>query len=315
VKLAFAIATSVVFVALLPMGILSVAQWAGIPIEHFVTREVLVMAVLEAAGITLVAFWCACVVKGTIQATLWVFPICFAIGMAGEAGSWALGLFDSRVSGMVARLVAWWDPVALIAALEQLFRAVPFEDIMTVLIAALVAVGLIQTLRAFRAQLGANKLRMMQAAAPLMLVTFLWGAGSVVFFHVLRQSWLQSSKIMHEVDRSIAALQAQVPGVTQVQRASVEDLGKAAPLSDQTRRWLRDANVVIARTPDRTGGSLGPYIPGRMLFPVGRDELKGRTSYMAHLRRSDGKECSMMFQMRRAQTPMLAFGYVSVACE
>ena len=313
VKLLFAVGSSVVGIALLPMGLLALGRWAGYPIGEFLNNDVIVGWVLEAAAVTLVAFWVACVVKGTVQATLWVFPIGFVVGLASEVGSWLLGRFDPTLQHWMARLVAWLDPIALGRVLDRYMFYLGFRNLAGLVIAPLLAIGLIQSLRMFRAQFGANHLRVVRFALPLIAVTFLWGAGSDVLFDVLRQCWHQSSATIAETDKAIGTVLKVTAGTNgPVRQISADDLAKATPLSPGTRRWLQNASITVSPAPDR--GRFAPYYPGRIWAPISAEQTRDRSSYTALLHNTRDGDCRLTFQRQQGVAASYA-GFVVASCE
>jgi TM2 domain-containing membrane protein YozV len=307
VKLLFALFTSLVCTALLPMSVLLLGGWVSGSAAQFLTGKIAVVWIAEAVGITFVAFWCACVVRGTVQATLWVFPVCFAIVFANNA-PWLLAesanLFEKFVPGIFSRL----DPIAVWRAVSRLFPILESEKSLVIAIAPLLAVGLIQSHRLFRAQVAANKLRIVQCALPLLIVAFLCGSVGVVYMAVLRESSRQQYTILRETDAAIAAAQAADP---RPRLLSMDDLAKAAPLSEVTQHWLRNASITVASAPDRVGTGPGRYFPGRMMFSVPSSRLQNGVPYSAVVRTASGTQCSLMFQIQK-EGPV---GFVTAICQ
>lgn len=315
VKLLFAVGTSVVFVALVPVAIVSLGRWAGLAVGKEFSSHFALILMLDAAIVTFAAFWCACVVKGTIQSTLWVFPVCFMIMMGAQAGSWVLESFGTSLRNGVRELVTWLDPFTVGPALGRLFQVIEFKQLISLVAAPLIAIALIQSLRMFRAQTGANKLRVVRCALPLVLVTFLYGAASVVFFEVLQETWRQARTVMLETDKAIGAWQVSNASNWQARQTNENDLAKVASLSNDTKLWLRSASVTVATAPERIKTGPGPYLPGRVLLILQGAELKDRVPYTAVVRNARGRDCSMMLQIQKGPTEKLDVGYLTVICE
>jgi len=90
---------------------------------------------------------------------------------------------------------------------------------------------------------------------------------------------------------------------------------KAAPLSDGTKRWLRDASLTVAPAPEWIGRGPGPYMPGRMMYVVRSERLKNRVPYSAVVRNARGQDCSMMFQIQRGPVEKYNLGWLTVVCQ
>lgn len=313
VKLVFALFTSLVCAALLPMSVLTLGGWIDGSAQHYLNGSIPAVCIAEAVGLTLAAFWCACVVKGTVQATLWVFPLCLSVLLAVESASWGLKLLAHPFHKFLAYVVSRFDAVAAERVMSQTFAVFSLENVLAMAVAPLLAVGLIQSHRFFRAQIGANKLRVVRCALPLVIVAFLCSLGHEVLMGVFSESRRQQSTIFRETDSAIAALEAEGPQMDSAhpRRFSPKDLASASPLSDGTQRWLRSASIIVAPAPDRIGAGPGSYFPGRSLFFVSSSGLKNRVSYSAVVRAANGTECSMMFQVQK-QGPV---GFLTAICE
>ena len=313
VKLVFALVTSLVCATLLPMSVLTLGGSINSSAQHYLNGSIPTVCIAEAVGLTLAAFWCACVVKSTVQATLWVFPLCLAVLLAGESASWGLRLLAHPFHNFLAYVVSRLDAIAVERVMSQTFAAFGLENVLTMAVAPLLAVGLIQSHRFFSAQVAASKLRVVRCALPLVIVAFVCSLGREVLMGVFSESWQQESTIIRETDSAIAALQAESPQTDSghPRRLSLDDLANASPLSDGTQRWLRKASIIVAPARDRFGSGPGPYFPGRMLFFVPSSRVNNRISYSAVVRAANGTECSMIFQAKK-QGPV---GFLTAICE
>ncbi len=313
VKFLFAVFTSVVCTALLPMAVLLAGRWLGLPTQLFLTRQAAAGWMAEAAAITLVAFWCACVVRGTVQATIWVFPLFLGIFIAGEAGPWALGLVAHPFRSVVATVISQVDAIALERVTSRIIAVFDFGNTLAIAGALLLAVGLIQSHRLFRAQDGANRLRVVRCALPLVTVAFLCGLAGNVLMVVFTESWRQQATILRETDSAIAAAQAQLPPADpgRPRRLSFQELADASRLSAGTQRWLRHASITVVPAPHRLATGPGLYIPGRKLFLVPSSQLRDRVPYSAVVHTAQGRDCSLLFQIQR-QGPV---GFLTAVCD
>lgn len=306
VKLLFALATSVVTAALLPMAVVIVADALAATPSHFLNSHVAVGWMLEAAGITLAAFWCACVVRGTVQATLWIFPLYFGIALAGGA-PWMVADSTHAVQRLIAAIVRRLDPVVAWRAAMPIFNFLDHDYALAFIAVPLLGVALIQSHRLFRAQLAANRLRVVRCAIPLLLVAFLCSTIGVICTGLAYESWHQQSTIIPEVSAALSAAHAADPHPRML---SGEELANFAKLSDVTRHWLRDANVIVTAAPERIGNGSGRHLWGSMKFIVPRD--KGpRVPYSALVRTERGTRCSLMLQIQKEGD----IAYLTAFCE
>ena len=313
VKLLFALSTSLVFVALLPMSILTLGRWINGSGVHSLNGNVAAQWLVGAAGITLAAFWCACVVRGTVQATLWVFALGLGILLVIISGPSAFGLFAHPLHKFIASVVSRLDAAAVERTMSRILDAFRLENGRAFLTAPLVAIGLIQSHRFFRAQVAANKLRMIGCALPLLIVAFLCSLGSEMLMAVYGESWQQASTILRETDSAIAALQSKrsQTDAARLPSLGLDDLATAAPLSDSTKQWLRNSSITVSVAPNRIGNGPGSYFPGRLSFFVPNSSPKNRVSYSAVVRKANGSRCSMIFQAQK-QGPV---GFLTAICE
>ncbi len=268
VKLGVALFTSVTVAGVLPISLLTAAGW--IASKDLLHESLPAIWIAEVAGITLVAFWCACVVRGTVQATLWVFPLCFGIFFGFQGADVVLSFFRQSVSQLLTEFVAGRDPVVLARLSNEFFSDLYLSGMATLVAAPLVGIALIQTHRYFRAQLSANRLRLVRVAIPLVLTAFLWGAIGDLTFMLGGVTWRTESTTLRETDKAlskVAAIDA-VGGVPRARQVSLTDLSSASPLSGTTQRWLANAQITVAAAPEHIGTGSGPYYPGRMAFYI-----------------------------------------------
>ena len=220
-----------------------------------VGRDLLVGAVL----LTFAAFWCACAVKGTVPAVLWALPVMIALYFAGELGKWAgpalTNLFFSR-----------FDPfsnVKFAEAVSSIFETFPFSRstfweffynrgylapmVCAVLVSTLFLAA-IQSYRLFRAELQDSALSLVRNLLPLALVTFLCSFSLMAFFSFVGRAWNQESIAVFETIQAIEKTQSGAAKLdaTHPMQLTVEDLGKASPLSKSTRRLLGNSHITLA---------------------------------------------------------------------
>jgi len=156
---------------------------------------------------------------------------------------------DALGGSAVARgLVTRLDPISMGRFMLQVFDAAGrFEGRWLILIfLPLVALALIQTRRLFRTEAADTRLHVARCAAPLLVVsTVCWFAVSL-FLMLFSEASRQQEALLRETHVALETLQpAQSTSATGPQRFTVDDLARVAPLSADTRRWLRDANIIL----------------------------------------------------------------------
>ena len=205
------------------------------------------------------------------------------------------------------------DPMTIGRAYTRVLMNFRQNDILALAVAPMVAIALIQSHRLFRGQVPANKLRVVRCALPLMFVAFLCTLGSDLFFRGLYASWRQQSTILNETGIAIATLASSDSGTGAVHPRHVmpEELAKAMTLSEETRHWLRNANILVAAAPEHLGVGPGPHFPGRILFSIPASKLRGQAPYSAVIRAASGTQCALTFQIQE-QGPV---GFLTAICE
>ncbi len=301
IKLLVALFSSTVCAALLPvLAVTAAGLRFGSPFL-FVSPQVVMVWLLTASLLCLASFWCACSTNGTVRAVLWVFPVMAALLLAGRFGDRvARGLVDLLASRLdlfadfnftntVANLEwpgwAWYAAPALVAALVL----VP-----TLLFATL------QSYRLFRAQLQDSPLFVIRYLLPLALVaslcSFSLGTFDSFVGHAKQQLWTmfrETHEAIEKVQPSDAKLDAAHP-----LQLSEEELAKASPLSERTRRWLRNSSITVA--PDQPGpGRPGAYCCGGNSRSITFVPDSAHSWYLATIHRPGGSSCTLSFQAGR----------------
>jgi hypothetical protein len=141
----------------------------------------------------------------------------------------------------------------------------------------------------------------------LLLVAFLWSFAGAVAMNLARESWDQQRTILRETNEALAATQAANP---RPRRLTPEDMAKAAPLSEATQHWLRNASITIAPAPERVKGGPGMYFPHSIWVPT--STLKNGAPYSAVVRAANGTQCSLLFETPGQGRP---FRYVTAICQ
>lgn len=320
VKLGVALFTSIFSVVLLPAAILSIGLRVGAVAPDF-APFLTPGWIAAAAALTFASFWCACAVKGTVQATLWVFPLGFIVWIAGPAAGALISPFEKSLQRLVAFVVMRFDPIKTTHAFQRTLDAISFNSsaALFIAVAPLIAVAVIQSHRAFRGQVSANRLWVVRYALPLVIASFLWSFAGMLFFFGAREAYDHESNVLRETNAAIAKIVANdAPrGTTKARRVTADELAQAAPLSDATASWLRDAQILVGPAPAAVDNHRAQYFVGHrwisLTSPGGATPIA--QPYSAVIRTRSGTQCAFTYQAPDTRTVPWRFTYVSAVCE
>jgi hypothetical protein len=315
VKLLVAVVTSVVGAAGVPLAAMILSGWLhGSPFMH-VARELLIIAPVEAAVLTLAAFWCACLVKGTMRATMWLFPLFFVLGLAAQFGNWIFTLASSQAVAVLQNVIWKFDPVAISSVTSQLSEQRTVVALAMLVLAPGVVVATVQSHRFFRAQAEDSNLRLLKSAIPLVVTATICGFVVTTAAMFVSEAWEQQGMLIRDTHRVIESLQPGISSPSRPLQLSAEDLAKAAPISDRTRQWLAGSSIVVAPTfpelnvpspappSSRFSRSFSVYAPAA--------PNKEDVPYAAVIHRASGTTCYITFSTSRHAR----FGYALGRCE
>jgi len=264
-------------------------------------RNLLVGAVI----LTFAAFWCACAVKGTVSAVLWVLPVMIALYFAVELGKWAgpglthlfFSRFDPFANVKFAEAVSRFGSNAFF----KLIQAALFSNSvqaafvpMIMILAPTLLYAVIQSYRLFRAQLQDRALSVVRSLLPLAMTAFLCSFLSLAFYTFVSQAaqdpkWtalFQIVEAIQKVQSGVGKLDAAHP-----LEVTVEDLAKASTVSKSTRRLLGNSHITLAldESPHH-----GPFGCGENPQPHGLSPL-GYSWYSAIIPLADGSRFVVAF--------------------
>jgi ABC-type transport system involved in multi-copper enzyme maturation permease subunit len=297
IKLVTAMFTGLVCAALLPVSALIADKSIfGLPLMSL-NLNVGMRWLLLVALLSFASFWCACAVKGTVHAALWVFPGLLALLLAGAFGEelarWMMDFvvfrfnffanftFTNAVSNM--RLIDT-------AANPMLFAALLF--------APMLVFAVIQSRRLFRKQLQDSALLVLRRLLPLAATAFLCSFSLVAPYafvdHGKRQMWT----LFRETHEALEKIQTGAANLddTHPLQLTLENLIKAAPLSESTQRWLRNSSIEVARDQPHPGGR---YCCGGNSRSITFAPDTETFSYLATIHLPSGSECTVSFQAGR----------------
>src|SRR4029077_6801341 len=171
---------------------------------------------------------CSCVVKGTVRAVLYVFPMLFAMGLTFSYGGW-LGLKTVQyTSGLLDTVLAHYDLLRLNRMLTVVMN--PRDEIrfgFSIVVAPLLAVGLIQSLRMFRGRSLDRKLHAVRCAVPLLATLFVTSFALASFLWFGQRLQSEQLEVLRETHGAIQVLETnQSMNSTGIQRFKIEDLDR-----------------------------------------------------------------------------------------
>jgi ABC-type transport system involved in multi-copper enzyme maturation permease subunit len=239
------------------------------------------------------SFWCASAVNGTVRAALWLLPLMATLLLAGKFGAWvAPQLMDLVVSRF--DLFADFRLTNAVSNIQLESIAADPRRLAMLLLAPALLLAVRQSYRLFRTQLQDSALPVIRRLLPLAMVTFLWtfalGAFDSAADHARYQIW----GMFRETHAAIEKLQS---GTAQLEadhplRLTAEDLAKASPLSERTRRWL--ANSIITVVPDKPHPGR-PYCCGGNSRGITLVTDKAQSWYLATIQLQSGSSCTVSF--------------------
>ena len=316
VKLAVALFTGIVGATLPPFLAMVIRGWMqGSPSLYLPPREVMVIIVGEIALLTIAGFWCACVVKGTMRAVLWVFPFFFALGLAAEFGIWIFSLMKGPAASFFQDVIWKYDPIAVSSKAGQIVDPRNLLPLAALVLAPGVAIATMQSYRLFRAQAEDSKLHILKSVAPLAVTAAICGfvvAASVAFTF---QAWEERGTLVRETVVAMQSLQPGESGSAQPLQLTADALAKASPVSDRTRQWLAGSRIEIASSfPElHAPEPASPASRLPMTFSINVPALQGHEGipYAAVIHRPSGTTCYVGFSTARHAR----FGFASGQCQ
>ena len=294
IKLFMALFAGILCAALLPVLVLIAGGFRfGSPFR-FVDVHTAMVWLLTASLLTFASFWCACAANGTVRAALWLLPTMGALLLAIDFSEWVarevMDLFFSRFDPFVD--FRFTNAVSNINFF--VIRATPMPFLEFLLVPALLF-AVIQSYRLFRTQLQDRTLSVIRNVLPLALLAFLSGFLLLASYHFVDHAKLQMWTMFRETHEAIEKIR---PGTANLDAThplelTVDDLAKAAPLSDRTRRWLRDSRITVAPDKPHPGQS---YCCGGNSRSVTFPPDKTYSWYLASVDLASGSHCTLSFQ-------------------
>jgi ABC-type transport system involved in multi-copper enzyme maturation permease subunit len=317
VKMAVALFCSIVAGVFIPAATYFLVGVLKGGIRGLPGTDLLWLWTMEAAFITIVAFWAACVTKGTVHATLFVFPVFFLIGFSVNLSNWISDSwhFSERwLQSLIWRL----DPVALNISLapirEHWFQSGLLPVVVIVLAAVpMMAVVAIQSFRRFRGQIDESKKHVFLALVPVIVTSVLVGFAVDISVNFVSEAVHVQQSLMSDTHHAIQQLQSSAasPATRQALKFTADDLARTGTLSDESRRWLSGSTITVAPSLVETH----TLVPDRSLrtsflsFYV-KAPKRESTSYVAVIQ-GNGHNCYLEF----TRNSLAQFGFLNETCQ
>src|SRR5947207_932673 len=182
-----------------------------------------------------------------------------------------------------------------VSNINLLAIVVPSKLLLLLLLLPTLVFAVIQSGRLFRKLLQDRPLFAVRRLLPLAITAFLCSFLLAAFFAFVAHAQQQMWGMFREIHEAIENTQ---PGAGNLDAAhplqvSLEDLNKAAPLSERTQRWLRNARISVA--PDK------PHLGGRYCCPGNSRGIpfapnQAYSWYLATIHLPSGSDCTVSFQ-------------------
>lgn len=287
--------TGLVCAVLLPVSALIASRFIfGSPLMS-VNLETGMDWLLGVLLVSFASFWCACAVKGTVSATLWVFPALIALSFAGAFGD---RIAFQVVDFVVSRLDLFVDFrfTNAVSNIHLFATGVPPKWLLVLLLVApTLVLAVVQSGWLFRKQLQDSPLFVVRRLLPLAITAFLCSFSLAALIAFVDQGKQQMWTVFRETHQAIERIQ---PGnakldATHPLQLTLEDLAKAYPLSKRTRRWLRDSRIIVAPDKPLPGGR---YCCGENARGITFASDQAYSSYLATIHLPSGSDCIVSFQ-------------------
>jgi ABC-type transport system involved in multi-copper enzyme maturation permease subunit len=217
-------------------------------------RQFQVFWLLSMLFITVLSFWCACAVNGTVSAVVWVAPILGFVALASEIGNQAgMRLDDLLVSkfGFFGNLHFDIVIASLGGGSNLLIYRIPGSTApnweLMLIWGPVLILALIQSYRLFGKPISGSALSIVRKLLPLAILAF--GFSLFVFglptlaneaaAHVFSPLFYTDGGIQHALSNSATRESAQPLQFTQ------EDLNKLYPFRGNSLLWLQGAKVTV----------------------------------------------------------------------
>jgi len=248
VKLLVGLLASVICGAMMPLAILLVRGIISGKPYQFIDPNLFWIWPLSMVVITVLGFWSACTVNGTLKASLSMLPILWGLALAGWFGDWCAHLSGETVAGWLFSRV---EPFTFGGSLRQLYEALDRRGIQMfppdprIFLAPVFLLLFIQSYFLFRGRTAEGKLHIVRALVPGAVLTFVCTFLAIMPLYLFFANSRQEERIMEETHQAVEQWPGHelLPG--QSMQIAGDDLAKSPAVSDRTRRWLTGATITL----------------------------------------------------------------------
>ena len=195
------------------------------------------------AVVAFAAFWCACVVQGTVRAALWLFPALGAVMSAIQVSLFVGGRLVK--SEILASVVLRLHPFPFTDRTVHLISTVTsgrFVDLWFVVPPLVFA--FFQTRRLFRREVQAGLFSGLRYLLPVVGVTIVFSLGSQIPIAVAMTAVRQIPNTLKETHEAVGKLSLTL-NVERPQQIAFDDLARTSQLSSVARRLLNNATIRV----------------------------------------------------------------------
>ena len=295
-----------------PVCVLLARGWLAHDLYSYLGSVPLWFWFIAAISVTLLTFWSATAIKGTVRAILLFFPLVFALGFANAlVQGWSFSFSDR----LVQLFTTGFDPFSsFIMTMGWIDQRASFLPLLIGVMAAPVAVGLIQSHRMFSRHIEESKTQLLRRAFPLLAAvvvsSFLVSTGFLFMsrLHLKRDMVLEEAH--HLIEKfEVESYNTPAPAVS---RLTFDKLAKGALVSDDAHRWLNDASIIVHRD-SVNANDPQPMVrwPFETAYPLIVGHGKTFVPYSAIIRTANGHTCNLRFWT----TPNALGGVVYQSCQ
>jgi hypothetical protein len=198
------------------------------------------------AILTLAAFWCACAIKGTVRAILWVLPAFGAV-----VSTFGLGILTNRY--LVE--IGFWDFVISVLhpfpmdTWTHAFQLIFYRPTAVALLfaAPLLLLALFQTQSMFREEVNERVVALLRNLLLPITLAFVMGFAQEAPAFLMIRNTSQAQSVLAEVHNAVDKMQIDPTRLrsTSPIQLTFQDLNSISPMSMAARRWLGDATISI----------------------------------------------------------------------
>ena len=290
IKLLVSAVSGVVCGSLVPLLVLAVGgQFSG-NAWMYLQHDLLWGWPLAMGCISVAAFWCSCIVKGTVKAVLFLMAVCLGLALTGAVGVTLSDLFSQKAHGWFQYLFLYVDPFRD----PKWLLLLRFVSMQWFLLLVVGFIGL-QSYRLFGARRPDSKRAVFLAVLPVLLLIASVTFGVATMYDYILEARYAQNTVFRETHAAIEAFQSSVPsGSPQALTVTLDRLGNAARLSAITRSWLDNNAITLHPHQELSAQSDCCH----QFFSYG-DWGQSGEPYVAEFRLRNGMQCQLSYRVNR----------------